>query len=84
MFLSLKKQSVYRLVDGNVTAFPKEISTYETQQQEHLNTVHPPGSLESLLPLQKAIPCIIVSAKINWFCSIPDDCRVNFRAWANM
>lgn len=70
-------------VDGNITASSKEISTYEMQQQEHLNTVHPPHSLESLLPLQKAMLCITISAETNWAWSIPDVCRGHFRVQVN-
>lgn len=60
MVLSLEKQSVHLPVDGNLIASSKESSTYEMQQQEHLSTAHPPDSLESLLPLQKAMPCITI------------------------
>lgn len=75
MVLSLEKQSVHLPVDGNVTCSSKAISTYEMQQQEHLN---PPDSLESLLPLQKAMPCITISAQTSHFCAIPDVCRGHF------
>lgn len=59
MVLSLKKQSVYPPVDGNVTASSKEISIYEMQQQELLNTVHPSDSSESLVSCHFRKPCLI-------------------------